>query len=383
MVVKHMKNTLIKHRRNLHKIPEQSLKEYKTSAYLKEQLEAMGLKTFSLLETDVLVFIDVKSDTTIAFRSDIDALPIEEETSNDFQSNHSGYMHACGHDGHMSMLLTFAEYLSQNINKLKQNILLIFQPAEESIGGAKLLTDKGLLEDYNVSSIYGIHLYPEISQGTLASRPYEFMAMASEVTIKVHGKTAHGAMPHLGVDANVILSKLLIDLQTIQTRQLSPLENTIITFGKFGGGTVRNIVSDYAFMEGTIRAFSKETFAFIKSQIRALAKAYETSHFCSIDVEMTEGYLPVINDKDLFDLWLEANKDIPIHVFEKPLMIAEDFSFYQDKVKGLFFYVGTKNIDKGFIHSLHNSKFDFDEEALLLGVKAYKNVLKQSGAIDE
>ena len=378
-----MNDNMKNYRRDLHKIPEICLKEYKTSSYIKEKLESFGFSTFSLLETDVLVYIDKDSDETIAFRSDIDALPVQEENIVDYVSQHEGFMHACGHDGHMAMLLGFAEYLSHNLDKLTKNILLIFQPAEESIGGAKLLCDKGLMKDYNVKAIFGIHLYPEIEQGTLASRPGEFMAMASEVDIEVIGKTAHGAMPHLGIDSNVILSKLLVDFQTIQTRFLSPLEYSIITFGRFEGGSVRNVISDNARMEGTIRAFNKETFHKILDSMQSICKSYEESYGCKINFNRTEGYLAVINNKELYQLFQKANKDIPQHEFAKPLMIAEDFSFYQDQVPGLFYYVGTRNEEKGYVHSLHNSKFNFDEDALLVGLKSYQNILTEMGGIDE
>ena len=378
-----MNNNLKTYRQDLHKIPELSLKEYKTSAYIKQKLESFGFKTFSLLETDILVYIDQGFDTTIAFRSDIDALPVQEETSVDFKSTHDGFMHACGHDGHMAMLLTFAEYLSKNLDKLTKNILLIFQPAEESIGGAKLLCDKGLLKDRAVEAVFGIHLFPEIPEGTIASRPGEFMAMASEVNVEVVGKTAHGAMPHQGIDSNLILAKLLIDFQSIQTRQISPLEYSIITFGKMAGGFVRNVVSDNAFMEGTVRAFNKETFQKILDSMKNICASYEQAYGCTINFNNTAGYLAVINDLELYKRFKKANKDIPLYEFEKPLMIAEDFSFYQDEVPGVFYYVGIRNEELGYVHALHNSKFNFRESALELGLTTYKNILVEMEAINE
>lgn len=374
--------TLKEYRRALHQIPELCLEEYKTSAYLKDVLRGFGYDPFSLLDTDVLVYIDANSDETIAFRSDIDALPVAEETGVSFHSQHEGKMHACGHDGHMSMLLGLADYLKDKQAMLEKNILLIFQPAEESIGGAKLLCDKGLLETYHVKAIFGVHLFPELEEGILGSKKNEFMAMASEVTIKVHGKSSHGAMPHLGVDANLILSKLLIDFQTIQTRFLSPLEYSIITFGKMGGGTVRNAVSDYAFMEGTIRAFDVAGFNTIKESIRTISKQYETTYNCTIDIDMSEGYLPVINDPSLYNKWKKAMRSFTVHEFDKPLMIAEDFSFYQDRVPGVFFYVGTKNEALNYTYSLHHPKFNFDEKVLETGLKAYQTLLKEMGALD-
>ena len=377
-----MENTLKKYREDLHKIPELSLKEYKTSSYLINKLNGFGLKTFTLLETDVLVYLDNGCKETIAFRSDIDALPVLEETGVEFTSTHIGNMHACGHDGHMSMLLGLAEFLSDKVDQLKKNVLLVFQPAEESIGGAKLLCDKGLLKDHNVSAIFGIHLFPDLPEGTLGSRPGEFMAMASEVNITVHGKTAHGAMPQFGIDSNLILAKLLIDFQTIQTRQLSPLEYSIITFGKIEGGSVRNVISDTARMEGTVRAFNRDTFLTILDSMKKVCDSYETLYGCTISFDRTEGYLAVINDLELYKRFRNATKDFPYFEFKKPLMIAEDFSFYQDEVPGVFFYVGTRNEELGYINSLHNSKFNFTPNALVTGLKAYKGVLKEMDVLD-
>jgi hippurate hydrolase len=376
-----MIDLLKKYRRDLHQIPEPFFKEYKTASYLRKTLTNMGYQPFQVLETDVLVYIDAGSDETIAFRSDIDALQIKEENQIDFKSKHEGYMHACGHDGHMSMLLAFANYLSDKTDKLNKNILLIFQPAEESIGGALKLIEKNILRDYNVKKIFGIHLFPEIDEGVLASKPNEFMAMASEINIEIFGKSAHGAMPQTGVDSNLIMSKLLIEFQSIQTRMISPIEPTIITFGKIEGGFVRNILSDYAKMEGTIRVFKKDTFDFITKSIKQICEGFEKAYQCTINFEFTNGYLPVINDAELFDLFKKANKNIPIHQFQSPLMIAEDFSFYQNEIPGLFYYVGTRNEQDGLIHSLHNSKFNFNENALKTGVDSYINILKELNVI--
>ncbi len=376
-----MIDLLTKFRRELHQIPELGLEEFKTSTYLKTQLGALGFKPFSLMETDVLVYIDRGSDKTIAFRSDIDALPIEEENDMTFKSLHDGKMHACGHDGHMSMLLTFATYLKAHEDELKQNILLIFQPSEETIGGADLLIQKGLFDKYPVDRIYGIHVFPELPEGMIGSKPNAFMAMSSEVNVKIKGRGAHGAMPHLGVDANVIASKFLLESQTIQTRQISPMKHTIITFGKMGGGSVRNMISDKAYLEGTIRAFDKETFQFIKDQLQKIARALESIYDCEITVTATKGYLPVVNDPVVYETFREATKHFNYYEFKEPLMIAEDYSFYQDKVPGVFFFVGVKNEAKDYVYPLHHPKFNLDEKALATGVKAYQAILKQEGAI--
>lgn len=379
----YMTHKLQKFREDLHQIPEIALKEYKTKEYLWKALTDMGYKPIPVLETGILVYIDQHHKETIAFRSDIDALPVQEANTVPFISKHEGAMHACGHDGHMAMLLGFADFLKDKQHTLQKNVLLIFQPAEESIGGAKMICDLDVLETYHVTSIFGIHLFPDLEEGVLGTKPGEFMAMASEVNITVHGTAAHGAMPQNGVDANVIMAKLLIELQNIQTRLISPLEYTIITFGKISGGFVRNVISDHAEMEGTIRVFNKETFNRIITSIKNIIKGYETTYGCTITLDYTDGYLAVINDPSLFTLFKQANKEFPIHEFEKPLMIAEDFSFYQTRVPGLFYYVGIKNPEEGYIHPLHSSEFNFSPKALSVGLQTYINMAYATGMLNE
>lgn len=379
-----MKKKLQKFREDLHQIPEIFFQEFKTKAYLKNALEDMGYEPINVLDTGLLVYIDNSKHETIAFRTDIDALQVQEETGVAFESTHKGFMHACGHDGHMSMMLGLADYLKDKKEKLTQNILLIFQPAEESVGGAKKIVETGVFDQYNVKRIFGIHLYPLLDEGVVGCKENEFMAMANEINITIHGKSAHGAMPHLGVDANIILSKLLVEFENIQSRIISPLEYTIITFGKIEGGFVRNVLSDYARMEGTIRSFSKNTFDQIKFNIENICSHYEKIYDCKIDVDINDGYLPVINDKDVYKEFKSIiTKQFKYYEFEKPLMIAEDFSFYQEKVPGVFYYIGTRNEKLGYTYGLHHSKFNFTPNALEVGLNTYKTLLKEMSVLDE
>ena len=379
-----MNNLLQTFREDLHKIPETSYTEFKTKAYLLKQLKAMGYEPIEILETGLLVYLDAKADKTIAFRTDIDALPVTEETGVSFVSEHPGNMHACGHDGHMSMLLGFADHLKDKQHRLRKNILLIFQPAEESIGGAKRIVDAGTFAKYNVAQVFGIHLFPELPEGTIGSRPGPFMAMANEIDVTVTGRSAHGAMPHLGVDANIILAKLLLDFQTIQTRFVSPLQPTILTFGRIEGGSVRNAISDQAVMKGTMRSFDEATQQKMSEAMRTFARQYETLYDCTINVEVKDGYLPVINDPELYQTWHQALRDdYHIHEFADPLMIAEDFSFYQRAAAGVFYYVGTRNEELGYIHSLHHPKFNFHPRVLEHGLSTYITLLEKLGGIHE
>ncbi len=372
---------LEKYRKELHKIPEIANNEIKTKAYLKQTLINLGYQPQDILETGLYVFIDNSKEETIAFRSDIDALPTLEETNLPYTSVHKGYMHACGHDGHMSMLLGLAEYLKDKKTRLQKNILLIFQPAEESVGGALRICNTKLLQHKNVKEIYGIHLYPEIEESVIATKPGPFMASANLIKIEVFGKSSHGAMPEFGIDSNLILAKLLIDLQSIQTRNVSPLERTIITFGLIQGGTVRNTISDYAQMQGSIRTFSIDTLNLIKKRIHEIAKGYALAYNCNIKVDIDSGYLPVVNDFQLFAELKEHLNDFEFFEFEKPLMIAEDFSFYQQVAKGLFYFIGTRNEKDGFTNSLHSSKFNYNIKALDTGLNTYITILKKKNIL--
>jgi amidohydrolase len=361
-------------RRELHKIPETAFNEYKTHAYIKRTLEEIGFQPYTLLETDNIVFIDRGSKETIAFRSDIDGLPQNELTNHDFKSTIQGNMHACGHDGHMTMLLEFASYLKEHEQDLNVNVMLIFQPAEESIGGAKKLIEAGLFESHPVNKVFGIHVYPEIPEGIITSRPGFLMAQANEVTIEIHGKSAHGAMPHLGIDANHIASLWLTRVYE-QTKTIQKDSQVILTFGKITGGTVKNIISEKTILEGTMRTYTFESFKRLSLMMQQTAEQLENQFKCDIDITVHDGYLPVYNDETLYNEFKSIMKDFDYQELDAPLLIAEDFSFYQKEAPGIFFFIGVRNEEKGYTHSLHSSYFDFDEEALKTGIKAYIAIL--------
>lgn len=367
-------NRLTSYRRTLHQIPEIAFKEFKTHAFLVSTLHDIGFKTRTYLETDVIVYIDRQATKTIAFRSDIDGLPQEEKTHVAFKSKHDGRMHACGHDGHMSMLLEFAHYLKEHLDELTVNVLLIFQPAEEQIGGAKKLIDAGLFKDYPVDAIFGIHVYPNLNEGLITSKPGYFMAQANELTIQIKGKSSHGAMPELGIDANHIASLFLTTVYD-RIQKLNETMRVICTFGKLHGGTVKNIISEFATLEGTMRTYTKSEYDSVQRILNETKDTLEKKYGCAIVVHIHDGYPPVNNDNQLFETFKKA---IDLSIFEEmpePLLIAEDFSFYQQEVPGVFFFIGTRNEDKGLIHGLHSSQFNLDEHALLTGVQAYKDIL--------
>lgn len=363
-----------KHRRYLHTIPELGFEEFKTSQYLIDQLKLMGYNPISILNTGVLVYIEGVEDETYAFRSDIDALPIQEETGVDFASTHAGKMHACGHDGHMSILLGFAESIKDI--KPKKNILLIFQPAEEGPGGAKFIVDEGILTKYNVKAVFGLHLFPSLQEGFIGTKPGAFMAQTGEIDITIKGKSGHGAMPHTTIDTVLITAKLLEAYQSIVSRNISPIDSAVLTFGKIEGGTARNIIAETVKIEGTCRTFSKELFNKIVSRMNSIHKGFEEAYEVEISADIRAMYPPVINTPSLYEKFRNATKDFD-YVELEPVMLAEDFAYYQEAVSGLFFFLGVKNEALGFTNPLHNCGFNFVEETLIQGVKVYHRLLEE------
>ena len=366
---------IVKNRRALHQIPETALEEFKTKEYLKNYLISIGLEPQEIVETGLFVYIEGKDkENCIAFRSDIDALNIKEETGAEFESKHVGKMHACGHDGHMTTLLGFAKYLT-TIQPLEKSVLLIFQPAEESPGRAKDIVETGLLKKYNVKAIYGMHLFPELPEGTVASKEGPFFAQAALMTTTITGKSGHGAMPHKTIDPLMAFTKIVDGYQTIVSRNLSPFDPGVVTIGKFCGGSAQNIIADTVNFWGTIRTFKEENTEFIIDRIKEIHRGIELSYRVKIDEKIDIVYPPVVNDKELYKKFVETMKDMN-YVEHEALTISEDFAYYQKEVPGIFMLLGTRSEEKGFIHPLHSCHFNFDEKVLLKGVEAFARILE-------
>ena len=366
---------IIKNRRALHQIPETALEEFKTKEYLKNYLISIGLEPQEIVETGLFVYIEGKDkENCIAFRSDIDALNIKEETGAEFESKHIGKMHACGHDGHMTTLLAFAKYLT-TIQPLEKSVLLIFQPAEESPGRAKDIVETGLLKKYNVKAIYGMHLFPELPEGTVASKEGPFFAQAALMTTTITGKSGHGAMPHKTIDPLMAFTKVVDGYQTIVSRNLSPFDPGVVTIGKFCGGSAQNIIADTVNFWGTIRTFKEENTEFIIERIKEIHRGIELSYRVKIDEKIDIVYPPVVNNKELYKKFVEIMKDMN-YVEHEALTISEDFAYYQKEVPGIFMLLGTRSEEKGFVHPLHSCHFNFDEKVLLKGVEAFARILE-------
>ena len=364
-------------RRDLHKIPELGLKEYKTSAYIREKLEGFGITELETwLETGVVAVIRGKGKgQAVAFRADMDALPVTEQTGCDFTSEHVGCMHACGHDGHVTVLLGFAKYLQEHKDELENDVVLIFQPAEEGPGGAQLLVDAGLFEKHPVRCIIGCHIFPQVPQGKVACRKGAMMARNGEVDVHIYGESAHGAQPQLGHDAVLAAGAVITGLHTILSRNVSPLGSGVLTFGAIHGGEACNIIAKEVKLEGTMRAFSDEAYETMTKRVQEVASGIAAGYGCKGEAVFRHMYRVVDNDSKLVELLQEVAGDD--YEETPPYMLAEDFSLYLQKVPGMFFFLGSGNVEKGYTHSLHSAQFQFDEEILALGVETYAKLLKK------
>lgn len=356
-------------RRDLHQIPELAFDLFLTRDYVKKLLEKMGYETISYAKTGLVAYKKGTSDQAIAFRSDMDALPVTELTGIDFLSKHPGKMHACGHDGHMTMLLGFADYV-KDLNDLEKTIVFIFQPAEEGPGGAKVMIEEGLFKRFNIEKIFGIHLYPGLEEGLYGLADGPMMAQNGEFNLKIKGVSAHGAQPHMGKDSILASGALIQAYHQIIARRLDPLDPAVITIGTIEGGEARNIIAQEVTMTGTIRAFSEDVYQTIKKEMRTIDQGIETMFHVEVHNDIIDYYPAVVNDHLLFE---SLKNDLNQNQYQilKPMMFAEDFAFYQKVVPGMFVMLGTMNEIKGYTHPLHSCYFNFDEVVLEKGVELY------------
>lgn len=359
-------------RRQLHMQPELSDCEYDTQAFIVRFLEGLRLdKVQCLADTGVKgVILAPGACETIGFRADMDALLITEQNDLAFASKREGVMHACGHDGHMALLMGFAKWCSEHRDSLKYNLVFIFQPGEEGNGGARRMIEAGVLENPHVDRLYGFHLMPELEMGKIAVVPGPLMAGACEFDIKITGRAAHGAAPYKGIDALAVASECYLGIQNILTRTLPPDVCALITVGRLEAGTRRNIVAGEALMECTMRTFEEDTYARLKKRIIDKITAAASSSGAEAQFIEHVRYPAVVNPAELAksaSRLLEADA----LAMMPPLMIAEDFSFYQGVRDALFMFLGCSGNQP-----LHSAQFNFDERALLYGLEMYIRIIE-------
>lgn len=361
---------MIEDRRWLHMHPELSFEETETSKFIERFYEGKDVNVEKNMGGYGLRFtIDSgKPGKTIALRADFDALPIEEDTGLPYSSKNKGVMHACGHDAHTAYLLNLADALIEMKDEFKGRIVIIHQPAEEvPPGGAKGMIEAGVLD--GVDNVFGCHVMSQMDFGKVYYHKGPTQQARAKFIAKVMGKGGHGSSPHEANDAIVIASQLVVNLQTIISRRMNPMESGVITIGSFDGKGQFNIIKDSVTLEGDVRCMSNSAREMIEREVRAMCKGLEEMYSCKIDLDYKNDYPVLINDEEMTDLVVEAVKEanIPGVVGVEdcgPQSPSEDFSYYTEKVPCCFFYIGAKPEGKAYPH--HHPKFDIREESMMI-----------------
>ena len=379
--VSEMFDEIVKIRRDIHMNPELGFDEIETSKKVRKFLLENNIEVREAAGTGIVGILKNGSGNVAACRADMDALPIIEENNTEYKSRINGKMHACGHDAHTAIQLGTAKFLSDNLDKWSGTVKFIFQPAEETTGGAKLMIEEGVLEDPKVDYIFSLHTAPEIEVGKIGIKYGKMHASSDVFEIKIFGESAHGALPQNGIDAIVIASQLISYIQTIVSRNIDPREEAVITIGKIRGGEAENIICNLVELKGTIRTLSPEVRKYILAKMEDNVKRFVEAAGGRAEVFIRNGYDSVINDDEMTKLAENNIKELfgseSIVKIEKPRMDVEDFSFFLQKAKGTFLRLGVRNEKKGIIYDLHHPKFDIDEESIKLGMALQiKNILK-------
>ncbi|WP_342539459.1 amidohydrolase [Sporosarcina sp. FSL K6-1540] len=361
-------------RRKLHSEPELSFEEVKTTAFVCAYLDELGIPYRKTEPTGVIAEIKgAAGGKTVALRGDMDALSVEQlNTHVPYASKIEGKMHACGHDAHTSMLLIAAKALSDVKDELPGNVRLLFQPAEEIAQGAKAMVDQGAMD--GVDNVFGIHIWSQMPTHKVSCTPGPSFAAADIFKVHFTGKGGHGAMPQDCIDAALVASSFVMNVQTVVSRTIDPQQAAVLTVGKMEVGTRFNIIAENALIEGTVRTFNQDVRDQIETSISQYAKSVADMYGATAEVEYIRGTQPVINDEESANLVQQVATEAfgPDVVYdEKPTMGAEDFSFFLDKAPGSFALVGSGNPEKDTEWSHHHGNFDIDEDALVTGAELY------------
>lgn len=360
-------------RRHFHENPEPSMKEFNTQKRVIEELQAMGIEHYTCGGTGVVGIIKGKGPgKTIALRADMDALEVQEENSVPYKSKIVGMMHACGHDGHTASLLTAAKMLNEIKDEFNGTIKLIFQPGEEVAQGALAMIKDGVME--GVDGIFGIHIWNDVETGKISCEAGPRMASAGMFKVYITGKGGHGAMPHQTVDASVVASAIVMNLQTIVNREVAPSDPAVVTVGMIRSGSRWNVISGEAYMEGTTRCYSMDVNNAFEGQIKRIVEMTAQAYRAEARLEYTQMTIPTINDPMMSAIAAESSKKLVgeegVITFEKTSG-GEDFAFFSEYAPSAFAFVGSKNTGKLDNYPHHHPKFDIDEDALGISAGLY------------
>ncbi len=382
--INQMLNEMTEWRHDLHKIPEIGLEEYETSKYIKNKLKEFNINfKDGYSNTGIVAWVDGNkkmNEKTIGLRADFDALPMPEKNEFDHKSTNKGMMHACGHDGHTTMLLGAAKYLNEN-NDFDGRVYFIFQPGEEGFAGGKKMIDDGMFKDFKIDEVYALHNWPELPFGTFGVNSGPMMAAVDEFDIIVKGKGGHAASPHLSIDPVVISAQVISAVQTIISRSTDPVDKALISITKINAGTAYNVIDDQVKMGGTIRTFRKETRSYIEKRLRELCNGIAGAHGAEIKIQfdLVNKYPPTINSKKESIFAANVAKDLvgedKVITDIDPSMGGEDFSYLLEEKPGTYLYLGQGD-DNHKAH-LHTTKYDFNDNLLPVGVNFWVELVKK------
>jgi amidohydrolase len=365
---------LIELRRDFHQHPELAMEETRTAGIIAERLRASGLEVRTGIgKTGVVgVLRGGQSGKTLAIRADIDALPILEENDLSFKSQTPGKMHACGHDGHTAIGLTVADILASHQDDLRGNVTFLFQPAEERIGGAGPMIEDGALMNPDVDAVIGLHLLSGLPVGQVGVRSGATFASADAFTMHVRGRGGHGAMPNFSVDPVLAASQIVVTLQSLISREISPFSPAVVTIGMIHGGTAFNIIPDEVELQGTFRAFSADDRAHLEARIQEVANSVAAAMRASVDIEMMRGCPPCVSDEKMARLIERAAAEAvgAQNIRDDQLTTgSDDMALFLNAVPGCYFVVGVQNKALGYDAPHHSPRFKIDEGGLEVGVE--------------
>ena len=359
-------------RRRLHRIPEQGFKEFKTQKLICEALDELNIP-YTTERTWVIGLIEgAQPGPTIALRADIDALPIQENNDLPFASEHDGWMHACGHDIHTAILLGTARMLAGMRGQMKGCVKLMFQPAEETTGGALPMVEAGALENPHVEASYGLHVQPYLPVGAVEARFGALNASSDEVIIDVFGKGGHAAYPERSVDTVVCAAHIITALQTLVSRNISPLSSVVLTFGGIHGGSASNVITDHVRLNGTLRTVDNELRTFARRRVEEIAKSVAEGFGASVKLEWPDSYSALVNHERETNVVLDIARELlgseNVKMKEYPSMGAEDFSYFIENRPGAFYHLGCTAKENLPGTALHSPSFFADEGCIRIGM---------------
>jgi amidohydrolase len=375
-----MKEWLVGVRRELHVIPEGGLTEYETQKAVCARLDALGIPYETHRTSIVALIKGAKPGKVVGMRADMDALPVNEPADRAYASHNKGYMHACGHDAHMTIALGAARYFAEHVSELEGSIKMLFQPAEETSGGAEDMIADGCLENPRVDYVIGLHVMPDVPVGKIEIRHGALNGSSDYLGVTVRGRGAHAAYPDTGIDAIMIAGKVIDALHSIVSRNVSPLQEAVLTLGTIQGGSRNNIIAEEVKMGGTIRTTNPKVRAMIAERVRAIAANIPSAFGGTGEVEIRPGYSALINNDQVVDLIAGVADSLlgqdTVLWKEKPSLGVEDFSFFLQERPGAFYHLGCGNVGKGISSPLHSNNFDIDEDCLPIGVAMHVSIAK-------